>query len=222
MQTKTKSLIQAALILIFCFIFCSAAFSQSNNTPLSKIYFQAGAGAASKNGIFSDLGVQAVLKNNWITTLSYHSIDMEPKNLPADYDPGYTIIIFIPIANETPSIDMKALSFTAGKFYRSGRNTWFTTEAGLSVVTAREMKFAKTSDDPSWYLGFVGEKVSNYTHGDEKKTTMGAMLKADFNWAFSSFAGLGGGVFANLNSIQSPVGFQIKLIVGKMNRQKKS
>jgi len=48
------------------------------------------------------------------------------------------------------------------------------------------------------------------------------MLKADFNWAFSSFAGLGGGVFANINSIQSPVGFHIKLIVGKMNREKKS
>ena len=50
---------------------------------------------------------------------------------------------------------------------------------------------------------------------------MGAMLKADFNWAFASFAGVGAGVFANLNSIQSPVGFQIKLLIGKMNKQKK-
>ncbi len=50
---------------------------------------------------------------------------------------------------------------------------------------------------------------------------MGAMLKADVNWAFASFAGLGAGVFANFNSIQSLVGFQIKLIVGKMNRDKK-
>jgi hypothetical protein len=218
MQIKTKSLIQAASILIFSFIFCSAAFSQSKTASLTKIYFQAGAGAENKKGIFSDLGVQAVLKNNWTTTLSYHSIDMEPKNLPADYDPGYIIILLIPIPNKTPGIDMKALSFTIGKYYRGGKNTWFTTEAGLSLVNAREMKFAKTSDDPSWNIIVFGEKLSNYTYTDEKKTTLGAMLKADFNWAFSSFAGVGAGAFANFNSIQSPVGFQIKLILGKMNR----
>jgi len=34
--------------------------------------------------------------------------------------------------------------------------------------------------------------------------------------------GLGCGVFANINSIQSPVGFQVKLIVGYMGREKKN
>jgi hypothetical protein len=223
MQIKTKSFIQAVSLLILCFVFCPAAFSQSNNTPLSKIYFQAGAGATSKKGIFSDLGVQAVLKNNWITTVSYQSVDMEPKNIPADYDPGTTIILFIPIEQETPSANMKILSFTLGKYIKGGKNTWFTTEAGLSVVSAKKTTFSKnTGDMSSWYILFAGETPSNYTYTQEKKSTMGAILKADFNWPFSSFAGVGAGVFANFNSMQSPVGFEIKLILGKMNRDKKS
>jgi len=48
------------------------------------------------------------------------------------------------------------------------------------------------------------------------------MMKTDVNWAFSSFMGLGAGVFANVNSIQSPIGFHIKLLVGNMGREKKN
>jgi hypothetical protein len=220
MTIKIKTFIQATLLLIFIFVCSSIAFSQSKNTSPGKIYLQGAVGAASNKGFFSDLGVQAILKNKWVTTLSYHSIDMEPKNLPGDYNPGYTMIIFIPIPNKTPSSDLKVLSFTAGKYYKTGRKTWFTTEAGLSLVSGKEMKFSKSSAS-SWTIIFVGEQPPNYTQTEEKKTTMGAMLKADFNWAFASFAGLGGGVFGNFNSIQSPIGFQIKLIVGKMNRGKK-
>jgi hypothetical protein len=47
------------------------------------------------------------------------------------------------------------------------------------------------------------------------------MLQSDINWAFSSFMGLAAGVYANLNSIQCPVGFNVKLTVGWMNRKKK-
>ena len=45
------------------------------------------------------------------------------------------------------------------------------------------------------------------------------MLKADFNWAFLPFMGVGAGAFANFSSIQSPAGFQLKLIIGWMNRK---
>ena len=36
-------------------------------------------------------------------------------------------------------------------------------------------------------------------------------MRADLNWGFASFMGLGCGVFININSIQSPVGFQGKI-----------
>jgi hypothetical protein len=221
MITKTKSLIQTTL-LTFTFLLSIMVRAQVKPALLNKIYFQAAAGASSRNGIASEIGIQAVLKNNWTTTLSYNSIDMRPKNLPGDFDPGATIILFIPIKGETPGIDMKLFSLSIGKYYKGGRNTWITTEAGLSIVNGKEISFSKNTGNPStWYFLFVGDTPSNYTYKEQKKTTMGAMLKADFNWAFSSFAGLGAGIFANFNSLQSPVGFQCKLIIGKMNRERK-
>ena len=48
------------------------------------------------------------------------------------------------------------------------------------------------------------------------------MMKTDINWAFSSFMGLGVGAFANINSIQSPMGFHVKLLVGNIGREKKN
>jgi hypothetical protein len=221
MITKTKSLIQATL-LTFTFLSSIMVRAQVKPALLNKIYFQAAAGASSRNGIAREIGIQAVLKNNWTTTLSYNSIDMRPKNLPGDFDPGATIILFIPIEEETPSVDMKLFTLAIGKYYKGGRNTWITTEAGISIVNGKEISFSKNTGDPStWYFLFVGDTPSNYTFTEQKKTTIGAMLKADFNWAFSSFAGLGAGVFANFNSLQSPVGFQCKLIIGKMNRERK-
>ena len=47
------------------------------------------------------------------------------------------------------------------------------------------------------------------------------MIRADYNWAFSRFFGLGAGVFANFNSIQSPVGFNLKLTMGMMRKKAK-
>ena len=69
-------------------------------------------------------------------------------------------------------------------------------------------------------LGFL-HWSANYSVQKENKTTIGGVLKADFNWAFLPFAGLGAGVYANFNSIQSPVGFEIKLLIGKMNTKRK-
>ena len=62
---------------------------------------------------------------------------------------------------------------------------------------------------------------AKYAVQKETKTTGGGMVKADFNWALLPFLGLGAGVFANFNSIQTPVGAHIKLIAGWMNRKSK-
>jgi len=176
---------------------------------------QVGGGPASQDGTVSDFGIQAVLKNNWTATVSYQSIEMNPKGLPADYKQGYTFLLFT-FYDEFPTNNMNLFSFTAGKFFETGRKTWFTTEAGFSIVNGEKMNFT-----PQPIVQDFLYSSSNYSVRKEDKTTIGAMLKADFNWAFLPFLGLGAGAFANLNSIQSPVGFQLKLICGWMNRKSK-
>jgi hypothetical protein len=216
---KQKLFIAFTILLL---ILISKASIAQQTPSIQKLYAEFGAGGVSNKGEFASAGVQAIWKNDWITTFSYHNINMQPKNLPSDYERGYSIILFFPIPNAMPNVDMSIYSLTAGRYLKAGRNTWFTTNAGLSLVNANELEFSKRTNDPSWTIGFFGEELSNYTYKEEKKTSIGAMVNADFNWAFASFAGLGAGVFTNINSIQSPIGYNLKLIIGKTGREKRN
>jgi hypothetical protein len=144
---------------------------------------------------------------------------MNPKNLPSDYEQGFTVIFLIPIPDAMPAVDMNVVSFTAGKILPVSRKVWFSGEAGISIVSGETMNFTRQS---STSTGFFFDYIpSNYSYTSEKKSTMGAMLKADFNWAFCRFAGLGLSAHANLNSIQSTTGLEFKLLVGNLAKKKK-
>jgi len=221
MQTKINLRSKTSFFLAVICLFSHSSFSQAKEKFISKIYLQAEGGTATRSGLPVGFGLQAISKNNWTATISYHSINMEPKNIPADFNAGTTIILFIPIPQKQPSIDLKLLSFNMGRNYGVGKNTWITTEAGLSFVSGKKIDFSKNPNNQSTWLLIAGEIPSNYTYNEEKKKAIGAMLKADFNWAFASFAGLGAGVFTNINSIQSPLGFQFKLLFGNVGRSRK-
>ena len=142
---------------------------------------------------------------------------MNPKNLPSDYEPGYTLILFFPIPDAMPSVRMSALNFTGGKLFPLGRKTWFTAEAGLSIVSGETFQFTLQPTVGDWaYIS------SNYSAQKKPHTTVGGMIKTDFNWAFTPYVGLSIGGFANMNSIQSPVGVEFKLIAGWLNTKRKS
>jgi len=187
---------------------------------MNKLYLQAGAGGGAHEAASYDLGIQTIFKNKWSATLSYHEFDMDPKNLPSDYEPETGYILFIPFTY-TVQANMKIVSLTAGRSFKMGRNTWATTEAGLSYVSGEKISF-QHSEVTSSFLIIAASNSSNYTSTKEKKSAVGFMMQTDINWAFSSFMGLGAGVFANINSIQSPIGFHIKLLVGNMGREKKN
>ena len=203
-------------VLIFQFVCNLESKAQVTEKPLTKLYLELAAGPTTNNGTFGGLGLQGILKNNWVATFSYQNLDIDPKNLPSGYEQGYTLIFIFPLPDEWPNTTMNIISFTGGKRFGSGRKTWFTTEAGISVISGEEFSFTK---QPVSSNGFYTS--SNYSVKKEAKTTVGAMLKADFNWAFTPYVGLGAGAFVNFSSLQTPVGGHIKLIVGWLNTKKK-
>ena len=160
------------------------------------------------------MGLQAVIKNKWVATFSYQNIEVEPKNLPKDYKQGFTFPFFYDVF---PATNLDVFSVTGGRFFEMGRTTWFTLEGGVSLVSGEKMTFTQ---QPVITDGFFYTS-SNYAADKEKATTIGGLLKADFNWALLPYVGLGAGAFANFNSIQSPIGGQIKLTIGWMNTKKK-
>lgn len=82
------------ILLLLLFAFATASFSQTKETSVKKIYLQAATGISNHSGFFYEAGIQAMLKNNWVTTFSFHGIEKNPKNLPSDYEQGYVYLIF--------------------------------------------------------------------------------------------------------------------------------
>jgi hypothetical protein len=198
--------------------------AQKKESAIKKVYLQAGAGGSTIEGDNIELGLQTIINNKWSATISYHSLTMKPKNLPSDYKPGTgTILFFIPYSDDV-IVNMDLFSLTAGKYFQTGKKSWITTEAGLSIVNGEVASFQPTVsgsvDALGLLFGYTGT-TSNYNTTLENKTSIGAMIRADYNWAFSRFFGLGAGVFANFNSIQSPVGFNLKLTMGMMRKKAK-
>lgn len=206
--------------LLFVLISSLATISltaQNKPTGIPKFYVDGGIGGASHNGVFATLGGTAVLKNNWLASISYYNLDMNPKNLPSDYQQGQTIIIIFPFPDEMPSVKMSVVNFTGGKLFPLGRKTWITAEAGLSFVSGEKFQFT-----PQKVEGDLFYMSANYSAQKTRQNTVGGILRTNFNWAFTPYVGLSVGGFANFNSIQSPVGFEIKLIAGWLNTKKKS
>ena len=216
-QIQTKLLNQILFSVLFLTLFIS---SSAQTKAISKFYLQGGAGGGTYKNGFGDVSLQAIIKNKWSATLSYQSITMDPKNLPSDYRAETGYVLFIPYTDKVTS-DMNIVSVTAGRYFRLGRNIWATTEGGLSYVSGEKVSFQHT-EASSTDLFFFASTSSNYETTKEKTGSVGFAMRADVNWALTSFMGVGCGTFVNINSIQSPIGFQVKLLVGFMGKEKRN
>jgi hypothetical protein len=217
------------LICLTLFLISYMSATAQQEKTITKFYLQGAIGGGTFNHIYSDVSLQAILKNKWSLSLAYQTLeDMKPNNIPNDYIPasGKGQFLFIPYSytGSVDNVNMKLVSLTGGRYFKLGRNTWATTEAGLSYVKGQKTKFNSipiSSGSTNYLLGWEDYTTSNYETTVENKNTIGLMAKADVNWAFASFMGIGCGVYGNLNSIQSPVGFHVKLMVGMMGREKR-
>lgn len=214
--TMKKATILTMLFFFGTISFCQQTSNEAKQSAIKKFYLQGGTGITSSGGISLDFGLQAVLKSNWTASISYKLVEIEPRNLPDTYQRGYTLLLVFPLYDEFPYNEMDVFSLAVGKYFETGRKTRFTAEAGLSFVNGQTMKF--TSQPVISEILYVS---SNYSVQKENKTGFGGVVKADFNWALLPFAGLGTGVFANFNSVQSAIGFEVKLLVGKLNKKRK-
>jgi hypothetical protein len=203
-------------IIALLLAFAMTSFAQSKETTFKKFYMDLGTGFASHNGILAlEFAATAVLNNNWTASISYSLLDMNPKNLPADYESGYTLVILFPVPDAMPSVKLHLVNLNAGKLFALGRKTWVTTQAGLSIGSGQKMTFtAQQVEEHGLHFS------SNYSSTSKSQTAIGGALKADFNWAIIPYLGIGVGAFANVNSVQSAAGGEIKLIFGWLNTKK--
>lgn len=118
-----KQITNNCLQFSFAAILCALSFNSTAQTakPLSKLYLEAGAGGGTYKSIDFDFGLKAIINNKWSMTLSYRGLEMDPKNLPADYQPETGYVLFIPYTYKATT-DMSIIGLSAGRYFTLGKN----------------------------------------------------------------------------------------------------
>jgi hypothetical protein len=214
--TALRPVLYSAALL--CAIFVRAqAQEASPPSPVSKFYVEGQMAIGTYDGFGGGLGAKLVFNNKWSLAMSYVGMNMKPKNEPADYKPAEGIAVIIPYSDNVTA-DMHMVSLVAGKYFSLGRSIWATTGGGISFVSGDKLTYEPQAQVTTGIFPIAMATTSNYRTTKETASTVGLALDADINWAFASFLGLAIGAHTNLNSIQSPVWFDLKLLVGKMGR----
>ena len=98
-QDPGRSAIKVLALPFFILsLFCSSALSiygQTEGSLITKIYLQTAIGPGTYNSSIYEFSLQAILKNNWSTTFSYHSLNMKPKTSPLTIDQKLEHHIFL-------------------------------------------------------------------------------------------------------------------------------
>jgi len=210
-----------AVCLVGLILSYSCDLRAQDEAFISRVYCKGSAMGSTPKGSFSGVSLQTIVKEKWSLTLQHYNGNVRIKNLPADYQPRYGVIIFIPFNDGDPEHQMDISTLTAGRFIRLNRSFWITTEAGISLNKGYEFTFEKRPASNN-NLFLINYTESNYNMESTRKTPLGGMLNADIIWAFSSFAGLGFGGYLNANNLQTHAGFQFTLALGWMHRGPRS
>lgn len=199
-----------------------AAQVSDSSRPVNRFYGQAAAGVAFRKGGVTELGIQGVHKNKWSATLSYHRLNLTPANQPGNYQAGSgTAFFIIPTGEEEARVKVKLFSLTAGKVFKTGYKGWCTIEGGVSRSSGHKVRYqyqSVTYTDPFLVLLGTTGSSSNYKFSYEKKSGTGAMIRTDFNWALNKDIGLGVGMFASINPVQSAGGLSLKILFGSLGQ----
>src|SRR5690242_1204665 len=180
----------------------------SDKDSLKTLYLEFGGGPCSSDGGFYQFSITFSVRKNWVGSISFYLFKLIPDNLPDDFKPGHEFsgIAFGKKVN-WPKRNIGALNFTAGKKFSLVKNVFATMQTGLSIGGGEEISYKSQT---------VTGTSSNYSITKKSTGLIGGLLKADLNFAFASWLGLGFGCIYSFNSIQSAIGPEFKLLLGKM------
>ena len=184
----------------------SSLFAQDGKL-LRKFFAEVGTGSANHKGAAYQMGLRSAWKNSWMVSASYYGFEMKPENLPSDFDGGIVLLFPLTAQDPSPIVHVSMFNLTGGRIFELGRKFWVTTEAGVSVVSGEKMSFVSQP---------VVNSGSNYHTTRDSHKTIGAIMRADISWAFLRWLGLSAGFYGTINSVQSPIGMELKLVGGML------
>ncbi len=212
---------------LFAVTFLLIAMMQANAQTLNgkpwhveKVYMSANAGTGTA------LGLTMHFNNKWAGMITKESREMEAKNVPKDFDPGYTTVFYIPIENAPPNDRYETYSLSMGRVLsKKSEKAWVMATAGISLCNYTSNEFTRKNTVENYndllliFLGFGGTG-SNYSSKEVKKTGFGASLGLQANVNLFRFMGLGGGANLQVNTAAVIPSAWLGLNVGLMRSAK--
>jgi len=207
-------------LMLLSLFWCVSVQGQQKKSSSTRIFLETGGGGGTHKSEAYLLGLKTSFKDKWGLGLSYMGLNMTPANLPSDYIPGSGYFLIFGYQDDL-KVNMDLVTFSMSKDYRLDKTLWGSTSAGISYVNGDKLSYQKTQVTTS-DIYIAGSTSSNYNITREKKSATGFMLQTDVNIALTPFLGMGGGFFANFNSIQSTIGFEAKLLLGNLGIGKRT
>ena len=192
------------LVFVAALIFlCSNYTAAQSNEPY--IYGELGSG----NGNFriEKAAINAIFCNNNIISLNYYFTERMAPNAPADFQWGNSIMDGY---SSPQSLSVYGISY--GKvFFTRYHYLRFTAKGGLTEGSV------STPTDYQLHQSIMG---NYYSYSFHKDYVTGIVLEPTLEWVWGSGFGLSFGLYSNLNTISSVIGFDVCMIFGKVSSRR--
>lgn len=206
---------------------CLIAFSvnaQQKTPSLKALYFNLPFKLGKTDYRYQAYGIQSAWKNGLLIGIDRERYKNTPDNIPSDYDPGTATFLGFPLNIALPEATTRYTTITAGYRKPLSRNTWFTIEAGPSMVKKDRFSFKKAvpatnNTTGSWGDAFLQLFGISGTPGnyDIEKTTQnqfGGAWRSSLQWAFTNYTALQLGVHGNFTRNETRFGVYFSFAVG--------
>jgi len=217
---KKLNTLLAASMLLFVALHSNAQTQTEKPWQISKAYLSANAGSGTA------LGFTMHFNNRWAGMITKENGYLTAKNLPKNYVPGTSTLLFIPIEDSKPMDSYETVSLSMGRVLtKHSDKAWVMATGGLSFCqyTSNEFTPNQTTEDyydPLLMLFGIGGSESNYSTKEVKKTGFGASLGLQANVNLFRFMGLGGGANLQVNTAAVIPSAWIGINVGLMRPAK--
>lgn len=217
-------------LISFAILSFSTLQAQEKKTKINRVYMFGTVGPFIGDGTATSYGLSGVINNKWIVT--YGKLYAKRNStLPPDfklevYEVPWYLLIILPVEQYydfRPEDETRFTYASFGRYYPVSRKISFILDGGIGIAKSQGANYYKPGQIIKSGENIVPGVSSNYIVTKTEKTSIGGIVRAGADWAFSGCAGAGLDLYynANMGGIKDNMGFNLRLMLGYMPRPAK-
>jgi hypothetical protein len=160
--------------------------------------------------------------NKWVGFMGYEIGSPTSKNMPSDYQHGYSMLLGVEFKDSNPDDSYSLVTLGMGKVLtKSSDKAWVIATAGISFGSYQEQHFTPTpSESFNWIL--IGGRNANYQTKAESKTMVGITPGIEGHVNLFRFMALSSGAKAMISNTGFFPTFNLGMDIGLMRPARKN